>query len=168
MTQFNPPVIKPGKIIGERDESGTVDDDTIRTLSGTVIHDGVTERFAAGTSVDGDGGDTGVGTITGAALVSGVVQYDCNGGASAATFDDAANLQSALGLTAAYQVAGPFPIANASDAAESATLTQGTGNTLVTSGGDAVLTQGEFAVVWVMATNVTSSSEANVILALKA
>lgn len=164
MAKFEFTAIKPVEIVGDRSESGAVADSTTRTCTGTLVRDGLIERVDAGTEVAEPFGAT----ILATALTSGVVRYDCSGGNSNATFDSAANLQSELGLDAAFQVAGPFFVANSSDAAENATLVQGTGNTLVTSGGDAVLTQGEFAIIFVMATNVTESSEANVILALKA
>jgi hypothetical protein len=158
MTQFNPTVIKPAKIVGDRTESGTVTDSTTRTLSGSLTYSGIAPVQASPTAIDGDGGDTQAATITAVALFSGAVNYDCGGGASTGTTDTAANI-----VSAAFDAVGQSfrcVVTNTSDAAESLTLAFGSGVTATNLGADLVLTQGEAAILEFVATNVTASSEA--------
>ena len=165
MTQFNPPVIAPGKIVGDRDESGAVADSTTRTLTGSATYSGIAPVQAAPTAIDGDGGDTQAATITAAALFSGSVNYDCGGGAATGTTDTAANI-----VSAAFDAVGQSfrcVVTNTSDAAEALTLAAGSGVTFTNLGADLVLTQGEAAVLEVVATNVTASSEAVRVIVIK-
>lgn len=150
-------------------EGGTIKSPTITrdaTTDALPLVSGVTVRHTGGTAIDGDGGDTQAATITAAAIASGTVLYDCNGGASTGTFDTPANIQSACGLTA---VGDSFEVVifNASDAAEDLTLAF-TGNNLATNlGADLVLTQGEAAVIRVIAGRVGEGSESNRIIVFK-
>lgn len=151
-------------------EGGTIKSPTITrdaTTDALPLVSGVPVKQRGGADIDGDGADTGAATITAAALATGMVRYDCGGGASDGTLDTAANIQSALGLTQVDDRVW-VEIRNASDAAESLTLVAGSGNSLTNLGADLVLAQGEVAVLRIIATNVTASSEANRILVFKA
>jgi len=157
--------LAPASISGTRTESGTVTDSTARTCSGSVTLDGITPLRSGATSIDGDGGDSGAAVLTAAALLSGSVNYDCNGGASTGTTDTAANI-----VAAAFDAVGQSfqcVVTNTSDAAESLTLAAGSGVSATNLGADLVLTQGEAAVLIFIATNVTASSEAVRMIVLK-